>query len=181
MDDTAHYFHLGDEALNKLEGLLRQRESLETEIMKVEQFVAAPANTLSGEHKDALLRRLSLTQELFRLREVGLTDAIRGILRISGTDWLTVTQVRDRMVSLGFDFSTYSSNPLASVSAVLRRFPPEEVERTTIDGVAAFRWKEGEASAAKWAAIQRGLKGGPPPPPGLTKGQVIESLMKKKN
>ena len=123
MDDTAHYFHLGDEALNKLEGLLRQRESLETEIMKVEQFVAATANMLSGEHKDALLRRLSLTQELFRLREVGLTDAIRGILRISGTDWLTVTQVRDRMVSLGFDFSTYSSNPLASVSAVLRRFP----------------------------------------------------------
>jgi hypothetical protein len=63
-------------------------------------------------------------------------------LKAAYGDWLTVTNVRDRLNKAGFDFSTYSSNPLASISAILRRMKPEEIESTVADGgVAAYRWK----------------------------------------
>lgn len=161
--DTSNYFILADDAMNKLEALQRQRESIDAEIMKLEQLVAATANMLPDAERDVLMRKLTLMQELFRLREVGLTDAIRSILKASAGEWMTVATVRDRLIKAGFDFSGYSTNPLASVSTVLRRMPPEEVERTTVDGgVAAYRWiKKTLAVRVGEANQNRGFSGLP--------------------
>lgn len=141
MDDS-HYLTLITDAFSKLENLQRDREAIEAEAMKLEQLIAATANMLADDTKSVVMLRLSNLRELSRLRDVGLTDAIRTILKQRAGDWLTVTNVRDRLISLGFDFTEYSTNPLASISTTLRRMKPEEVEVTTVDGgVAAYRWK----------------------------------------
>ena len=140
MDDS-HYLTLIEDAFTKLEKLQRDRESIEAEVMKLEQLIAATANMLPDDVKNVIMLRITNLRELFRLRDVGLTDAIRTILR-QADGWLTVTNVRDRLVSLGFDFTEYSTNPLASISTTLRRLKPEEVDTSTVDGgVAAYRWK----------------------------------------
>src|SRR5208337_2582458 len=72
----------------------------------------------------------------------GLTEAIEDILKYATSEgkYLTVSQVRDHLKKAGFDFSRYTSNPLASVNTVIKRFKPSDVESTTIDGVTAYRW-----------------------------------------
>lgn len=111
--------------------------------MKLEQLIAATANMLPDELKENTLKRISAMQQLYRVREYGLTEAIRVALESKVGQWLTVSSVRDQLLALGFDFSNYTSNPLASISAVLRRMKDEEVETTTVDGgVAAYRWKQ---------------------------------------
>ena len=139
--DTNDYFEVAIGAMKKLDALRAQRETIDAEVVKLEQFVAATANLLSDEHKNLVLQKLELTQELSRVHERGLTDAVRVILR-STEEWLTTTNIRDRLLNMGFDFSDYSSNPLASVSTVLRRLPSDEVERKSVEGVTVCRWKE---------------------------------------
>jgi hypothetical protein len=140
--DTMDYFELVTNAFEKVEALQKQRETLDAEIMKLEQFISATANFLPDDQRDLMMKRMQVTQDLQRVRDSGLTEAVRIVLA-AAEDWLTVAQVRDRLMTLGFDFSLYSTNPLASISTTLRRMKPEEVEtRTTNDGVMAYRWKK---------------------------------------
>lgn len=138
--DKLDYLNAATDAIEKLKKLQTQREAIDAEAMKLEQFVVAAANMLPDDGRDVLLKNLELTQELSRIREVGLTDAIRTVLK-SAREWLSVTTVRDHLIAIGFNFSGYSANPLASVSTVLRRLSLDEVERKTADGIAVYRWR----------------------------------------
>jgi len=163
--DISQYFALATDALDKLEELQRQREAIDADAMKLEQFVTATANMLPDDAKDVVLRRMSSMQELFRVREFGLTEAARIALKSRTGQWLTASNVRDQLLALGFDFSTYTTNPLASVSTVLRRMKQEEVEITTVDGgVVAYRWKQpSQAEKAEAIAKLRGASRLAPP------------------
>jgi hypothetical protein len=156
MDDS-HYLSLINDAFTKLEKLQSDRESIEAEVMKLEQLIAATANMLPDGIKNVVMLKITNLREIFRLRDVGLTDAIRTILRQRVGDWLTVTNVRDLLVRFGFDFTGYSTNPLASISTTLRRMKPEEVETTMVDGgVAAYRWKQ-PSQAEKAEAVKKAI------------------------
>ncbi len=188
--DTPDYLALVTGALQKVQELQEQRESLDAEIMKLEQFISATANLLSDDHRDMAMKAMELNQDLQRVRDSGLTNAVRTVLA-TAKDWLTVAQVRDRLIALGFNFSLYSTNPLASVSTTLRRMKSEEVEtRNTPDGATAYRrkrlaervkeaqenkefWTMQEALSGKGVAVPgRSLT----PPPRLT--DVIEDSLK---
>jgi hypothetical protein len=107
-------------------------------------------------------------------------------------NWLTATNVRDHLVGLGFDFSGYSTNPLASVSTTLRRMKPEEVETTTVDGgVTAYQWKQqstlsgridqtAKAEVIRKARVSRAF--GLPPPPKFHDAieESLSNVLKKK-
>ncbi len=154
MDDP-HFLTLINGAFEKLEELQNDRETIEAETMKLEQLIAAAANMLPDDARTLVIQRMEMLRELSRFRDVGLTDAIRSVLRQGSGDWLTATNVRDRLLSLGFDFTAYSTNPLASISTTLRRMKPEEVETTTVDGgVASYRWKR-PSLAEKVEAVRR--------------------------
>jgi hypothetical protein len=158
MTDT-DYFGIVKNELAKLKGLHEQRLAIDGEIVKCEQFISAAANLLPESDRALILDALETLQELYRLREVGLTDAIRGILKSSPGQWFTATNVRDRLISLGFDFSGYTANPLASVSTTLRRAKSEEIETTNVDGgVTAYRWKETTNNMAKIAALKQRME-----------------------
>ena len=113
---------------------------MDIEIAKQEQFVYATANFLPDETRQLATEKIRLIQDLTRVRDAGLTDAVRAVLAAEG-GWLTATQMRDRLNSYQFDFGSYMTNPLASVSTTLRRMKPEDVEIGTRDGVTAYRWK----------------------------------------
>lgn len=121
--------------------IVDQRAKLELERAKLHQFIAATVNMLPDddeqEFTDAFDRLLEKTEE----RTHSLTEAIRKALQGANQDWLTVAQVRDRLAASGFDFSGYTSNPLASISTTLKRFKSDEVESRMIGGVTVYRWK----------------------------------------
>jgi hypothetical protein len=141
--DIADYMAAITDGFSKLDKLYSDRESIDGEIMKTEQFIVAAANMCPDNVRDLTTRRIEVLQELYKVRGEGLTDAIRAVLKAAHGDWMTVTNVRDRMSKAGFDFSSYSSSPLASISAILRRMKSEEVETRLVDGgVTAYRWKD---------------------------------------
>jgi hypothetical protein len=142
---VTNYLAVVNNELEKLKKLNDQRMAIDVEIVKSEQFISATANLLSDEDRNLAIKTMEAIQENYRLREVGLTDAIRSVLRNSSGKWLTVANVRDQLVSAGFDFSTYTANPLASISTTLRRLKPEDVETRNEDGATSYRWK-GEKS-----------------------------------
>lgn len=116
--------------------MIGQRQELDFEIAKKKQFIRATVNMLADEDKATYyeaIERLSGTA-------LGLTDAIRKVLQREPKKSFTATDVRDKLKKANFDFSSYKTNPLASIHAVLKRLKAEEVEETDNDGVAAWRW-----------------------------------------
>jgi hypothetical protein len=129
-------------AMKRFSELCDQRDRIEVEMSKLRQFIHATENMLSDEERANHLAIIAMAMERAESKEVGLTEAIRRILQAETTGaWITVAQVRDRLVNSGFDFSGYMSNPLASVSTTMKRFKPEEIETIETEGVTAYRWK----------------------------------------
>src|SRR5579859_3368960 len=116
MNDT-DYSTVAAKALIRYAQLVTQREELDIEIAKLNQFLRATINLLSDEDKQ--LYAATLAEVLGS--PVGLADAIRQVLKTNALKWLTVSEIRDRLKESGFDFSGYMANPLASVSTTIRR------------------------------------------------------------
>lgn len=69
-----------------------------------------------------------------------LLDAVRNTLRSCYPRRLTSAQVRDELRLAGFDFSSYDSGPLPSVSTTLRRLKESgEATREDSKGVASYQ------------------------------------------
>lgn len=69
-----------------------------------------------------------------------LLDAVRNTLRSCYPRRLTSAQVRDELRLAGFDFSSYDSGPLPSVSTTLRRLKESgEATREDSRGVASYQ------------------------------------------
>jgi hypothetical protein len=125
-------------SLEKFVTLSRQKEEIEAEVVKLRQFIYATMNMLpENERMKFQAEAAELAAEV-----AGLTDAVREVLKLATQrkTYFTAAQVRDQLVKTGFDFSQYSSNPLASVNTTVKRFKPSDVETVMIDGVAAYRW-----------------------------------------
>lgn len=137
-----------NDTLRELAAANREIERLGVEAAKLRQFFCATLNMLPDGEKTEFMRIFSEANEAVSLREASLKDAILRILRDGYPGYLTVTDVRDRLRKNGFDFSGYTSNELASVSTTLRRFKPQDVETTDIEGVAAFRAKQSHLAIA---------------------------------
>ncbi|MFZ3201512.1 MAG: hypothetical protein WA175_10225 [Candidatus Acidiferrales bacterium] len=140
MAETNSYAKIARDSIKKLEDLYKSRELIDVEIVKLEQFISATANLLPDQVRNVVDELLENTQEIYRIREAGLTGAIQKVLRTSPGQWLTVAEVRDRLVSLGFDFSTYTTNPLASISTTLKRIKSADITTRNDDGVKAYKW-----------------------------------------
>lgn len=151
------YKQVLEQAFEQLRELTEQRDQVDLEIAKLQHFVRATANMLPDEERVFF----QATVEEWARDQLGLTDAIRNVLR-TGAKWLTATEVRDSLLSTGFDFRGYTSNPLASIHAVLKRLKPDEVETTTIEGVAAYRWKASASTRLRPRRRGRLASGGLP-------------------
>ena len=142
------YKALLKQALDEYGIMIFNRQELDLEIAKKKQFIRATMNMLPDEE----LERFNTAFESLTGESLGLTDAIRKVLQSNPKKPFTATEVRDKLKGANFDFSSYKTNPLASIHAVLKRLKPEEVEATDVDGVAAWRWV---GEVPDWSHITR--------------------------
>jgi hypothetical protein len=68
-----------------------------------------------------------------------LSECCRDILR-QKKDWMSPVQVRDALFAAGFDFSSYTSNPLSSIHTTLKRLVPAELDTETRADGQVYRW-----------------------------------------
>jgi hypothetical protein len=132
------YNELLDQAFKEYGELVRERREIDWKVAQKEQFIIATINMLPDDKKNSWL---DLYDKLSG-EPVTLSDAIRSVLQASPKKSHTATEVRDALRKLKFDFSQYTTNPLSSVHAALKRLKPEEAEVTKTEGVMAWRWKD---------------------------------------
>jgi len=137
----ADYLRMLESSIKKLDELNWQREQLDMEIAKLQQWIQATVNLLPDEATTKFQARLAEMERESEIATAGLTDAIRGTLQLNYPKWLTVANVRDSLIARGFDFSSYKSNPLAAISTTLRRLAKNEenIETAEIDSVNVYR------------------------------------------
>lgn len=133
------YKQIADEHMKKLNALRADRDRIEEQIVHVQQLVKAAVNLMPEEERDPYLNELALALQ----RNRGLTDAIRTILQ-EKHDAFTAMDMKEALDKKGYDFTRYTSNPLSSIHAVLKRFKSAEVERTygRESGDVGYRWKK---------------------------------------
>jgi hypothetical protein len=130
------YNVLLDKSFDEFASLIKQREDLDLKVAKLHQFIRATANMLPDEDRVVFIAKV----DQLAGDAVGLTDAVRNTLKAAPSKWFAATTVRDQLLASGFNFHGYTSNPLASIHAVLKRLKSSEAETTTIEGVAVYRW-----------------------------------------
>jgi len=120
----------------QLEQLLAQREILDRQISGIKQSIAGLA-LYQGETSPG--RRREFDRALGD--PVGITQAIRDVLRFAPSMQMTALTIRDQLVARGFNFSHYSSNPLSAINSILKRLDGIEAKKSIgPDGKAYYRW-----------------------------------------
>lgn len=135
---VAIYRQILEDALHESSILSRERDQIDAKLQRLRHFVYATVNMLPDAERNVYQAELAMLAS----RVGNLTDSVRETLKLAAqrNSFLTATEVRDHLKNSNFDFSQYTSNPLASVNTVLRRFKPSEVETSTRDGVTTYRW-----------------------------------------
>jgi len=151
-----NYSQLLKNALNESTELSSERARIDARLLKLQQFIYAAINLLPEEERSMYQAEVATLASQFG----NLTDSIREILKLATQreTFFTAAEVRDQLKSAGFDFSEYTSNPLASVNTILRRFRGDEVEVSKRAGVTVYkgasRSSEKEAEKASRRAIR---------------------------
>jgi hypothetical protein len=132
------YRQILETALQESSRLSKERDQIDVKLQRLRHFVYATVNMLPDAERNVYQAELAMLAS----RVGSLTDAVRETLKLATerNSYWTATEVRDHLKNSAFDFSQYTSNPLASVNTVLRRFKPSEVETSTRDGVTTYRW-----------------------------------------
>jgi hypothetical protein len=117
--------------------LLNHRTNLETELIELRNKIA---------HLDEVLNHLAPLAGLMYANEeeissLGITDAIRSILKRSG-ERLSPQDIRRLLSEKGYDLTGLSA-PMASIYKILSRLvdDSQEVEREKEGGRVYYRWK----------------------------------------
>lgn len=153
------YLQLLRDLFEEREAAERKRDEAERELSRLSELIRSTIKMLSPEQRskidcETLLERIDH-------RPPGLTVIIRSAFT-AGKEWLTPTEIRDYLKSIGFNFEGYKANPLASIHTTLRRMVPHEVECKNISGQKMYRlktadqWRSAIDEARQWMAGQKG-------------------------
>ena len=135
------YANIFTEHLTKLKTLLSEQQRINSEIKSVKEMMKASFNMMPDDERQKFSAIVKQAVNTLVTQERGLTEAIRVLLESNRRRWFSAVNVRDKLIESGFDFSTYTSNPLASVHTVLKRLKREEVKtRELLPGNKEYRW-----------------------------------------
>jgi hypothetical protein len=121
--------------LNKIAGLVEHRDALDEQIDKLKKLASATYELMDDKEKVAYSE---VFEELNR-SDQSLTHEIRQALLLGGGEYLTPTQIRERLVKSGYDFSRYQSNPLVSIHSTLNRMKGEVDTVVLEEGTKGYR------------------------------------------
>jgi hypothetical protein len=137
---TSDYKKVLKNAILRFAKLSDEREELDVELAKLRQFIHATANLVSDKDRAALLAIFNDLDSRSVMAASSLIDSIRLVMAGDTTKWMTAADVKRALEAQGFNFGSYVSNPLSSVSTTLRRLKEHrEVETDEIEGVTVFR------------------------------------------
>jgi hypothetical protein len=119
------YYKMFGDLIMRCSELVQQRDRIEMEIAKVRRLLIATF-PLIPESKQKLYR--SEVDAMDEESGLGLLEAIKLVFSMHKGEWLTVSKVRDYLEEMGFDFSHYRTNPLASIGTTLKRMVPATLE-----------------------------------------------------
>jgi hypothetical protein len=140
---TPDYSVLLDNLLRRMTDIVHEKSNLDAEAEKILQLLHATVNMLPDDERNVILGKWTEILKTQSNRDTSLIDSVRKILQEAHGQWLTVAEVRNRVVAAGFDFSDYISNPLASISSTLTRLKDKkEAACNTVEGVKVYRWKK---------------------------------------
>jgi len=135
------YANIFTEHLTKLKTLLSEQQRINSEIKSVKEMMKASFNMMPDDERQKFSAIVKQAVNTLVTQERGLTEAIRVLLESNRRRWFSAVNVRDKLIESGFDFSNYTSNPLASVHTVLKRMKREEVKtRELLPGNKEYRW-----------------------------------------
>ena len=99
------------------------------------------------------LQSIPSIEAFIEARDVGITDAVRGALRLNYPNRLTATQIRDVVESHGFDLKKYR-NAMATIHQVLKRLVEDskQVDASVEGDEKFFQWIERPRSSPLHAA-----------------------------
>lgn len=150
---TVDYLAVVNDAYAQLEEIERKLASLQQDRQRLTLLIKATTPFLTDEQKKRVVRSI-LNIEDTPIQFQGLTDAIRSALKRNANHWMTSTTVKEMLANSGFDFSSYESNPLASVSTVLRRIAGKDGIEVLFDvdrDVTVYRMKRDTGVLARAA------------------------------
>lgn len=140
------------QAFDRILALSSKRLEIDAEIARHYEFMMATVNMLPEADQKEFWNRFRKDHMALVAKTESLTDAVREVLCENNMRWLTCTDVRDALRERGFDFSSYRTNPLASISTTLKRLDPQDAKTTTAGGVTVYRFR---GTKAAWHRIQQ--------------------------
>ena len=159
------YEQIIEQALQRFVSLVDQRETLDHEIAKMMQFIYATVHLLSEDATERFVQKWQPYLEQVAANTTSLTDAVRNTLRSCYPKKLTAAQVLNQLRTEGFNFSSYKSDPLPSVSTTLRRLKEaNEIIADEFEGVAVYQAKP-QKTLKRTFKMPYGRT--VPPPPGI--------------
>src|SRR5713101_10021257 len=122
----------------RVEKIQKDLERLKDERTKLLALMRATYNMMPDTDRAIFAK----AADVWNNEALGLTAAIREVLQSDTNNYFTPIEIKDALIQIGFDFSGYTSNPLSSVHAVLKRFNRSEVKvRKQLDGKTIYQWK----------------------------------------
>src|SRR4029450_7805636 len=115
------YLNLLDQLAAEHERCLLRRQEAESELARVRDLIRSTVRLLPADQQTRGGHVLDRIEE----QPIGLTAMSR--LALAGGGWQTPGEIRDFLSRCGV-FTSYRSNPLASIHTTLRRMVPDTLE-----------------------------------------------------
>jgi hypothetical protein len=137
---------------DRLSDMRKQREQLAAQLKDLDDQISIAQQDM--ETAKTIWQRSpfsgSAIGETKPLADLGMTDAVEFVLSRLMLR-LSPTEIRDKMAEWGFDFSTYKTDEVSSISTILRRFKDRKLVEEIKEGHRrkSYKWigKQNEHSA----------------------------------
>jgi hypothetical protein len=160
-----YYKTVLETAQNELSDLMLEKAGINDRIAKLRESILALSKLVSEDLEDHPL----LAAEFVQLSEVGLTDAIRGVLKNANAatpeSFLIPTDVRDRLKAAQFNLDKYK-NEMAAITTVLYRLDDlgqVETGKNSETEKTGYRWKVEESEMDQAPVWLKNLQENPLP------------------
>lgn len=122
------YWKMFADLMERRAKLIGQRDEAEVELAKMKQLIVSVFALLTEDQQKANQQAI----DDLEAESAGLQDAIKLVFSTHSGIWLTVSDVRDHLNDMGFDFRQYKANPLASIGTTLKRIAGSGYVKTSL-------------------------------------------------
>jgi hypothetical protein len=117
----SEYEQLLAKSVQRFRDLYEQRQAIEVELIKLRQFIDATMVMVGQKERERWEAEMEELVGKMVASSASLADSIRRVFDDHPNYGFTASTIREMLLKAGFDFSSYTSNPLSSISTTLRR------------------------------------------------------------